>query len=109
MSQNAPRPARPLTSLNSDRATGAYDHYGSPPVTDQPSFPSLELGNALHSFKKFAFTAKRLQQMASATITWSGLFAKIIVVWPVFDLIFFVVRHFMVTKLAVAFLVKSTK
>src|SRR5260370_40669261 len=47
--------------------------------------------------------------MASATITWSGLFAKIILVWPVFDLIFFVLRHFMVTKLAVAFLVKSTK
>ena len=65
--------------------------------------------DSTHLNKKFAFTAKRLQQMASATITWSGLFVKIIVVWPVFDLIFFVVRHFMVTKLAVAFLVKSTK
>lgn len=37
--------------------------------------------------KKFACTARRLQQIASATIT-----------WPFFDLIFFVVRHFMVTK-----------
>ena len=62
-----------------------------------------------YSFKKFAFTAKRLQQMASATITWHGLFAKTILVWPVFDLIFFVVRHFMVTKLAVAFFLKSTR
>ena len=59
MSQNAPRPARPPTSLNSDRATGAYDHYGWHPerIRRSREFAScnrsaqlplfLELGNAL--------------------------------------------------------------